>query len=366
LPPASASASFALGSYPTPVEHLGSLSTPSTALWVKRDDLTHPVYGGSKVRKLERVLSRAMRARAKRAAGVVSVVTVGAVGSHHVLATAYFGREVGLAVEAVLFPQPTTEHVVEVLRAGVGLGLQIRPVASIAAVPLALARPLASGAHLVAPGGSSVEGALGFALAARELADQVHAGELPEPDWCVVALGSGGTAAGLAAGFAAAGLRTRVMAVCVLTPVWVASMAMRGLARACAARLGYSLSGDALRRRLVVDARFVGRGYGQPTRVALEAATRAEGHAGLRLDPTYTAKAFACAIRLAEDPLEGPLTRTPPRTVLYWHTLSSAPMEPLLRSAPAVADLSPDLLRLLAWGGRAELEIAGAAASSIL
>jgi hypothetical protein len=42
------------GTYPTPVEHIAELSSTSTSLWVKRDDLTSPLYGGSKVRKLER------------------------------------------------------------------------------------------------------------------------------------------------------------------------------------------------------------------------------------------------------------------------------------------------------------------------
>ena len=42
-----------LGDLPTPVEELGStLGLPEGMLWVKRDDLTSPIYGGNKVRKL--------------------------------------------------------------------------------------------------------------------------------------------------------------------------------------------------------------------------------------------------------------------------------------------------------------------------
>ncbi|MCL2449126.1 MAG: pyridoxal-phosphate dependent enzyme [Polyangiaceae bacterium] len=326
-----------LGCYPTPVQKVPSLSTPRTEIWLKRDDLTHPVYGGSKVRKLERLLPAAV------ARGAARVVTIGAAGSHHVLATAYFGREAGLEVEAVLFPQPATDHVVEVLRAGVGLGLRAFPVASVALAPFAVVERIAEGARLVPPGGSSVEGALAYVDAARELAAQVRRGELPEPDWCVTALGSGGTAAGLAAGFAAEGLKTRVVAVCVLTPIWLASFVVFALARACARRIGRAPA-IAKRPPLVVDRRFVGGGYGYATTEGAEASRRAESDAGIVLDPTYTAKAFACALGLRGAPLEG--------TVLYWHTLSSARMSALLEGAPNESALDPSLKRLLARGAR--------------
>src|SRR5437868_6403651 len=71
---------ISLGTYPTPVQHLPMLSSPRTALWIKRDDQTNPRYGGNKVRKLEHLLADAKERHAKR------IVTVGAVGSNHVLA----------------------------------------------------------------------------------------------------------------------------------------------------------------------------------------------------------------------------------------------------------------------------------------
>ena len=54
-------------------------------------------------------------------------MTVGAVGSHHVLATGLFARQVGLAVDAVLVPQPATPHVTENLRATLALGVNVLP-----------------------------------------------------------------------------------------------------------------------------------------------------------------------------------------------------------------------------------------------
>jgi 1-aminocyclopropane-1-carboxylate deaminase/D-cysteine desulfhydrase-like pyridoxal-dependent ACC family enzyme len=320
-------------------------STPPSELWVKRDDLTHDVYGGNKVRKLEWLLAEA------KARGVKRVVTIGAAGSHHVLATTYFGRRAGLEVEAVLVPQPATPHVLEVLRAGIGLGLKAFPVGSWGAAPLEVAKRVASGARLIPVGGSSVTGSMGYVDAARELAAQVRRGELPEPDVCVVALGSGGTAGGLAAGFAAEGLRTRVVGVCVSTPPWVLRWTSLRLAWACGRRMrAGARSKDptgsatalpaptAMRARLSMDARFLGAGYGHPTEAGAEATRVAHEAAGLTLDPTYTAKAFAGALwqvraRQAEQ-------------VLYWHTLSSAPMEPLLAGAPSEDALPPQLRAL--------------------
>ena len=104
------------------------------------------------------------------------------------------------------------------------------------------------------PGGSSARGQLGFVSAGLELAEQVRAGELPEPAELYVAVGTGGTLAGLVAGLALAGLRTRVVGVLVTdilppSPRKLARMArsvLRGSARAAAApaRSSRSASGD--------------------------------------------------------------------------------------------------------------------------
>jgi 1-aminocyclopropane-1-carboxylate deaminase/D-cysteine desulfhydrase-like pyridoxal-dependent ACC family enzyme len=326
--------SLTLGQFPTPVERLETLSTSHCDLWVKRDDLTHAVYGGNKVRKLERVLASAT------AAGVTRIVTVGAAGSHHVLATTYFAPRAGFAVEAVLVPQPRTSHVVDVLRADIALGLRAFAVRSWARAPFAVARRVAAGARFVTVGGSSLDGAMGYVDAAFELGEQVRSGAMPEPDLCVVALGSGGTAAGLAAGFLAQGMKTRVVAVCVSEPIALVRMMAYGLAWGCARRAGVRAALAALRGRIAIDPRFLGRGYGYATPQG-EAAMRAAVGAGLALDQTYTAKTFACALANVQSrPAQA-------RCVLYWHTLSSAPLQPLLVGAPSESELDPALRRLI-------------------
>jgi 1-aminocyclopropane-1-carboxylate deaminase/D-cysteine desulfhydrase-like pyridoxal-dependent ACC family enzyme len=68
-----------------------------------------------------------------------------------------------------------------------------------------------------------------LADAGRELVAQVRAGLLPEPDWVVVPLGSGGTCVGLAAGLH--GLKTKVLAVATVEWVFSPGLRLRALQR---------------------------------------------------------------------------------------------------------------------------------------
>jgi len=316
-----------LGTYPTPIQLLEPLSTAGTSLWIKRDDLTHPLYGGSKVRKLGRLLEDA------REVGATRLVTVGAVGSHHVLSTGIFGKRAGFEVEAVVLGQPQSEHVLETLRASVGQGVRLFPCDSYSQAARHLAASAADGAYAIPAGGSSRLGTLGVLDAAAELAAQVDAGELPEPELLVVPLGSGGTVGGLLAGLAQARLRTRVLAVAVTDPIKVFAHKARVLAK--------ELVDEPLRphvlERLEIERRFLGDGYGHATADG-DRATRCASRLGLVLDATYTAKAFAAALERVALGAE--------RQILFWHTLSSAPMAQLLLNAPLESELEPRVRRL--------------------
>lgn len=325
-----------LGELPTRVEPLEALSA-GAEVWVKRDDLTSAAYGGNKPRKLELLLGEAL------ARGRERVVTFGAYGSHHALATAIHGRRVGLAVRLELFPQPITPHVARQLRCDQAAG------AELSAVPFAAALPLAIGAHtllarsgeVIPAGGSSPLGTIGFVEAGLELAAQLAAGELPAPDLIVVAGGTCGTAAGLALGLDLAGLAAppRIVAVRVVPRLMcnarvIARLRARCLARLQEAGLPAAAAQGAGRTQVEVDPLELGRGYGVETPAACVARERFAA-AGLALEPTYTAKAAAALLRWAEGPGRG-------RRVLYWHTLNGADLAPLAARAD-VAALPPPL-----------------------
>jgi D-cysteine desulfhydrase len=312
-------------------------------LWVKRDDRVSSRYGGNKVRKLDHLFE------VVKAAGKARVLTLGAAGSHHVVATAIFGRSVGLEVEAVLVPQPPSARGARNLRIALAHGLRATPVDAWSHAPLAVLTALAAArggrgdgtrATAFLPlGGSNVIGSLGFVAAARELAVQIRGGLAPEPAAIVVAMGSGGTAAGLAAGLEHEGLRTRVVGVAISQPVFALELAARRLTYATARAIGLSRGASTrAMARLEVDGGYVGDGYGLSTEAGRIARARAEA-AGLALDDCYTAKAFAAALDCASS--------GPAAPVLFWHTLSTVPWPDGLDDATLDArPLPPELARL--------------------
>src|SRR5205823_2581813 len=142
-------------------------------------------------------------------------------------------------------------------------------------------------------------GSLGYVDAARELARQIAKKELPRPRKIVVALGSGGTVAGLLVGLHHEGLleakggapSVELVAVQVVDPPLASGPATLALALAIERRLGAKISRGVLAtlsRALRVTRAYLGRGYGHPV-VAGDAATTFAVTDALTLDPTYTA-----------------------------------------------------------------------------
>ena len=327
-----------LAKLPTPVERVSSLEEKVglRQLWVKRDDLSGARYGGNKVRKLEFLLAHAV------AEGRDSVWTVGAVGSHHVLATALYCREVGLEPHALHFPQPITDHVREVLRALTTTRPTLQLVDSKHALPIHLARQHirdwlagAESPYYIPGGGSSPRGVLGYVNAALELARQIDNGELPAPEAIFVAAGTCGTLAGLVLGCRLAELPTRVVGVRVVDKILANPVVAAKLANDAAVLLeGYGVACpriSPLEIEIIDDQ--IGSGYGEPTPAGQRAMDLFDSHVDLELDPTYTAKAFAGLIDQCSA------NRSPLHNVLYWHTLSSADLSDLIAKAQVDQDL---------------------------
>jgi D-cysteine desulfhydrase len=172
----------------------------------------------------------------------------------------------------------------------------------------------------IPPGGSNPLGTLGYVEAAFELADQVARDELPEPAHVVVALGSGGTSAGLLAGMRLAGLRSRLVCVRVsdvapMGPRRVARLAGRSLTML--RRHGVDASGPAPSpAELDLEDGWLGTGYGHATPEGERASRLLRERAGVELDPVYTGKAVAALLELNR---RGAFGAGP---VLYWHTYS--------------------------------------------
>ena len=313
-----------LGDGPTPVRELIGLgaSRGEAPVWIK-DDGRYSSLGGNKARKLEWLLADARRRRKR------TILTGGAFGTNHGLATAIFARRLGMRTVLVLVPQPETEHVraqLERLR-DTGAEIHVAPgfwssFAVAAWLAVVRAGPGLRTPYLMPPGGSAPLGCVGYVRAALELGDQIAAGEVPEPSHIVVALGSGGTAAGLLAGLRLAGLRSRLLCVLVSDVIRLDARSVARLARRTLRLLRAHGMGDVtdpLDGTLKVESRWLGSGYGWSTPEGERAMSLLAEREGVTLDPVYTAKAMAAILALNESGTfgDGP--------VLYWHTHTPPP-----------------------------------------
>ena len=330
---------LSLGQFPTPLRRLGVENDDCHDVWVKDDGCSSALYGGNKVRKLERLLERARQNGAKR------LLTVGAAGSHHVLATCLHGRQVGLPTQAVLTPQAWSPHAEATLRAGLNAGLLAAPARTVFDAFFLLRRLRRRGDFSIAPGGSGVDGTWAYRLAVDELRTQLQSQGLERVQGIVVAAGSGSTAAGLLAGILHSRTAAEVIAVQVAP-----NPALRALVIAqalCAAwTFGEAVKPVEALRSLRIERRFVGGGYGHAV-AAGDEATEVARSFGLDLEPTYTAKAFAATLSWARarSSDRSKLRLHQRQTYLYWHTLSSVPLAALLEGAPK--SLPSELAQLL-------------------
>ncbi|HEU5058229.1 MAG TPA: pyridoxal-phosphate dependent enzyme [Kofleriaceae bacterium] len=304
----------------TPVERCAAVSRAvGLEVLVKRDDLGHPTHGGSKWRKLERILAEA---RAERA---TDLVTIGSAASNHVVATAVHAAALG--VHAVLTPHPDSPSARAALRAMIALGAELHPARGdrevVAGVARLMGRLRLGGyrPYFIAPGGSSALGASTYMAAARELAHQLDGW----PDLVGCALGSGGMHAGLAAGFAACGARAHLVGVKVRDGWATRERFVRWLAGRT-----LRLAGDRSRPLQIDIADAIGPGYGRPSEAG-ERALRLFAADGVALDSTYTAKAAAALLDIARA--------RGARRVLFWHSFAPPP--------PARASIPPRLVELL-------------------
>jgi D-cysteine desulfhydrase len=254
-----------------------------------------------------------------------AVFTVGGLATNHGLATALYARDHGIRTVLALVDQPLDDHVrrqfARIERSGARVYRTRGTIRTIASLPLLYAantdwrrlRP----PYFLTVGGSSALGVLGYVEAALELAAQIGRGELPAPAHVVVALGSGGTAAGLVLGFALAALETRVVAIQVndRTPLDARRLArLAERTRRLLERRGAKLPPVTISPAdLQVETRWLGAGYGHRTAEADRALELARAE-GLELEPVYTGKAMAALLELRE---RGELGDGP---VLYWHT----------------------------------------------
>lgn len=324
-----------LAELPTPVERADfDTSGGLRCIAVKRDDISSAHYGGNKIRKLEYIFRRALDRGAKR------VATFGAAGSNHALATAVLAKQVGLECTCFLGHQKCTPKVPIALNMHRLLGTEIVRYGG-SVDQLALFRKYLQNRHtwVVPLGGSSWLGAVGFVSAGLELAQQVRDGELPCPDRIYIATGTMGSTAGLALGLAAAGLPTKVHAVCVVDKRFGNPVMLDRLICKTALmlnRLDPSFDSEmAKKAKLVWRGEFLAGGYAVVDERISDAVEVARDDLGLALETTYTGKAMAAMLHDLQQPdYNG-------EQYLFWNTHNSREL-PVTADKPATLKNIPD------------------------
>ena len=256
---------FPLAVLPTPLVRAHRLEAALRCgpVLLKRDDLAGFAAAGNKTRPLEYLVGAAL------AEGADVLVTGGGPGSNFCPAAALAARAAGLDCELVVWGD----------------------VAGSANLALAAA----AGARLQPTGEAD-----------REAVDTLVDSRAAPTALIVLAVGSGGSVAGLVTGLAAVGLAWPVLGVSVSRPLLEITDRVTELAGECAALLAAPVPPPPE----LVDARGAGFGVASPQeRGCARLALHTEG---MLLDDTYGAEAFTVLVDRVRADQGGP--------VVYWHT----------------------------------------------
>jgi len=172
-------------------------------VFIKRDDLIHPIISGNKWRKLKYVLKRA------QAENKTHLVTFGGAYSNHLLATAAAAAKFGFKSTGIVRGEEVTNDTLFLCRLH-GMELLFSDRESYRDKNTLFQKYFANnpGAFFIDEGGASVEGAKGCSELVDELTETY--------DHLFCACGTGTTAAGIIKGIEAHRLPTRFNAVPVL------------------------------------------------------------------------------------------------------------------------------------------------------
>ena len=287
---------------PSPVERIPG----DGDRWIKREDLNAPVCAGNKVRALEFLLGGLEPGD--------TVVTTGGKGSTHVLATVAHAARLGVNVISRRWTHDmnaTAEEVAVQIEAISVSRVSWNPVFALTDARIKAMRRR----HRYIPvGGTSPIGILGHINGALELADQIENGEMPVPSTIVLPLGTGGTCAGMIMGLEIAGLSSiEVVGARVGPRVFSSGSRVRSLIRSTA-RMIERLTGEkplaGASPRLRIVHHVYGGAYGRTLQRSRAAAKVLLDALSLRLDETYSAKAWTAA--MDEPAAAGP--------ILFWLT----------------------------------------------
>ena len=285
----------------TPLHKLKRLSTllGGPDIYMKRDDLLGLAAGGNKTRKLEFLVADAL------AQGADTLITCGAVQSNHCRLTLAAAVAEGLKCQLLLEERVPGSY--KPTGSGNNFLYRLLGVERVKVVPggsplLQIMGEMAEElktqgrqAYVIPTGGSNPVGATGYVACAEEILVQSFDLDI-RIDRVVCASGSGGTHAGLVAGFYGNNSGIPVVGVNVSRKTGAQEELIYDLALRIAAHVG--VAGTLPRETVRCFDEYVGPGYSLPTPSMIEAVQLLARTEAILLDPVYTGKAMAGLIDL--------------------------------------------------------------------
>jgi len=308
---------LSLGSFPTPLQPMARLAAALEGphVYVKRDDLNGFGGGGNKVRALEYILPEAI------AAGADTLLTAGVVQSNSARQVAAAAARVGMACHVLMVTDRVDRTDDDYAETGnVFLGRLFGATFETISIhddreerlrdAVEHLRREGRTPYVVPYGCSNQLGATGYLSAAVEIAHQIEASSTGLTH-LVHASGTGGTQAGLIAGFAAMGLDVEVVGIDVdADPLGVRRRVETRLTELTEA-LGLPPMLDHIR----IDSRYSAGAYGVADDGVMEAIRLGAQLEALLFDPVYSGKGLAGLIGLIRADYFPPSAQ-----VLFLHT----------------------------------------------
>jgi D-cysteine desulfhydrase len=307
-----------LAHLPTPLTPLTKFSEQfeGVTLWIKHDEQTGTEVSGNKVRKLEFCIAEAQDQ------GCDTLITCGGVQSNHCRATAILGKRLGMQVHLILRGERPEVP-------GGNLLLDYLSGARISYLPQRdwrthpdfaaelQAQDAAAGhkAFFIPTGATDEIGLWGYIAASAELKADFERLQL-QPEYIVVATGSGGTQGGLTLGRELFNLSAQVTAFAVSDDA--SYFRNKIIEDVTLWKQRYDQDFDLERLRIQTIEGYIGPGYGVATAEVFETIKQVASSDGVFLDPVYTGKAFHGMVNELRKGSAGALSGA--RNVVFVHT----------------------------------------------
>lgn len=304
-----------LANLPTPIQKLECLSKETGVdIYLKRDDYTGLEISGNKVRKLEYSFAEAI------SLGCDHVITCGGIQSNHARATAMVARRLDMSSTMVLRGKEEDSHEGNpFLSRMIGADFHFITAQEYRDERTQITKELAKGlekegkkAYIIPEGASNAVGSLGYRNAYEEILSQERELGL-DFDRIVLAVGSGGTFAGLNYANLESGKSLRITGINVCDD---AEFFRRKAALIIEEMNSYTGKDIVVRvdELQIIDG-YVGQGYAISREEELRSILHVARTEGVILDPVYTGKAMH---GLLEEIKKGSVQAG--ETILFIHT----------------------------------------------